>query len=245
MVTMPKRYLAVLLGFATLGTGVLLNVNRTNAAPPAVTLDAQGQKVTRALTRSLQNRISSPGGRLKLTVRPTARAGSGYFSEIRIEGRPAQLKKLRVSEFYLAARDVRVDVASLFREGKVRTLSSVTSLRAVVSEDDLTAMLAEGRHTRDMGLRVKYNGTQINVTGNLNWTLINGPVSGVGMLRMAPGHKVYLDILSLKLRGVEVPGFIKDKFSAKVNPVINYEDLPFNPPFKGVRVVGTKAIIYT
>jgi hypothetical protein len=96
-----------------------------------------------------------------------------------------------------------------------------------------------------MNLKVKFLGDKLGVSGNLNYMLLNGPVTGVGKLRMAPGHKVFLDILSLKLRGVEVPAFVKNQFSGRLNPLIDTSDLPFNPPFKGVTVIGKKAVLTT
>jgi len=207
--------------------------------------DLQGQRVTTALTRVLQAKISSPGGKMKLTVRPTARAAQGYFSEVYIAAHPATFKKkLRISELVMRARNVRLDVPHLLSKGKVRTLSSTTTLRAVITENDLTSMLAKGKHTAAMGLKVKYIGDRMRVTGNWNWGWFSGPVIGVGKLRLAPGYKINFDIISLKLNGAEVPQFVKDKFSEKINPVIDYEDVPFMPRFRGVKVQGSKATVY-
>ena len=235
------------LGRGMLGAGLVLGATHFTtlyAAPAAPVMDAQDKRVVAALTKALKARVSSPGGTLKLNIVPTSRSGSGYFSQITIVGAPAQIKKLRVSELNMNARNVRIDVPHLMAEGKLRTLQSTTTLRAVVSESDLTKLLARGKSTREMGLRVKYlPDGRLSVNGTLNYTLINGPVSGIGRLRLAPGSKVNLDILSLKLRGREVPQFVKDQFSSRINPVINYEDLPFQPRFRGLKVVGTRAIL--
>lgn len=215
------------------------------AAKAAATPAAQqrARQVTAALTRLLRARVSSPGGQLKLIMRPTARAGEGHFSEIYLAGRPVQVKKLRISEFSLRARDVRLDAARLLRDGSLHTLASRTSLRAVVTESDLTALLARGKRTAAMKLRVKYTGDRIRVSGNWNWGWFNGPVVGVGRLRLAPGHKVNFDILSLKLNGAEVPDFVKTRFSERLNPVISYDDLPFQPRFRSLTFRGSKAIL--
>lgn len=219
---------------------------KTGPRNAAGALDARDKQVAAALTRVLRARFSSPGGKTNIVVRPTSRAGEGYFSEIVLSGRPAQIKKLRITELNLRARNVRIDVGALLRENKVRTLNSATGLRAVVTEDDLTYLLSRGKHTKSMGLKVKYiDGARMRVTGKLNWTLINGPVTGVGRLRMVPGYKVNLDIISLKLRGAEVPQIVKNKFSERINPVIDYDDIPFRPQIRSVRVEGSKAIIST
>lgn len=213
----------------------------------APTLDAQDQRVVNRLSWLLNERVKQPNGaKIHILIVPTARASEGYFAQVKMSGAPAQLKKqFQVSEFALDARNVRLDVRSLWNGNRVNTYQATTKFRAVISEDDLTYNLARGNSTRDMGLRVRFLGDKIGVTGNLNYALINGPVSGTAKLRLAPGHKVYLDILSLKLRGVEVPGFLKNQFSNHINPVITYDDLPFNPPFKSVQVVGNKAILST
>lgn len=216
-------------------------------APAAPVVDAQDKKVADRLTWLLNQNIRKPNGaKISIVVTPTARASEGYFSQIRISGAPVQLKKrMRVSEFSLDARNVRVNVAALWSVNKVRTLQSQTKLRAVITEDDLTQLLAHGKRTKEMNLRVKYLGNQMRVTGNLNYALVSGPVDGVGTLRLAAGHKVFLDISSLKLRGVEVPGFVKNQLMNRVNPVLDYQDVPFNPPLKSVKVVGNKAILST
>jgi hypothetical protein len=212
---------------------------------PVKKADPQAQRVMTALTRVLQGKISSPGGKMQLILRPTARAGQGYFSEIYLAAHPAAFKKkMRISELVMRARNVRVDVPHLLREGKVNTLASTTTLRAVITENDLTSLLASGKHTASMGLRVKYIGDRMRVTGNWNWGWFSGPVIGIGRLRLAPGYKINFDILSLKLNGAEVPQFVKNKFSEKLNPVIDYEEVPFQPHFRGVKVQGSKATVY-
>lgn len=211
-------------------------------APPK--LDAQDRRVAAELTRVLRTRVSSPGGALNLVVKPSARAAQGEFAEVFIAGRPAQVRRLRISELNLRARNVRIDVPYLFREKKVRTLSSTTTLRAVVTENDITRLMAGGKHTKGLGLRVKYlGGNKMQVTGRLNWKLINGPIKGIAKLRLMPDFKVNLVIVSLQLRGREVPQFVKNQFSEKINPIIDYEDMPFRPRFRGLQVSGTRATL--
>lgn len=242
MNVLNRRFLVV--SCLAVGGSLLL---ATPQAPAAPVVDAQDKKVADRLTWLLNQNIRKPNGaKISIVVTPTARASEGYFSQIRISGAPVQLKKrMRVSEFSLDARNVRVNVAALWSVNKVRTLQSQTKIRAVITEDDLTQLLARGKRTKEMNLRVKYLGNQMRVTGNLNYALVSGPVDGVGTLRLAAGHKVFLDISSLKLRGVEVPGFVKNQLMNRVNPVLEYQDVPFNPPFKSVKVVGNKAILST
>ena len=209
---------------------------------------AADQKVPQRVEKILRDRVTSPTNSLKLVLKPGARAAEGFFDEVVIEGQPVRIKKLRISEFSLHAKDVRINVPALADE-KIRTMQAKTQLRAVVTEDDLTAMLAAGKTTGSMGLKVKYlkdpeNGDVLQVAGNWAWTWFSGPIVGVGKLRVTADNKVYADIISLKLNGREVPGFVKNKFSEKLNPVLDYNDVPFQPRFRGVKVEGPRAILF-
>lgn len=211
----------------------------------------RGRNVTQKLTKYLKRRISSPRGQLTFVIRPGARPDLGHFSEIVIAGNPIQLKKkLQISEFSMRARNVRIDPNAILRDDnrELRTLSANTSVRAVISEDDLTSMLAKGRRSAEMNLRVKFNSGNIRVAGNWKWGWFNGPVVANGKLRLvrgSGGNQVFFDISSLTLNGAQVPGFMKNKFSEQLNPLISYNDLPFLPQIRTIRFVGKKAFLST
>lgn len=215
------------------------------SAAPA-TVDATGQRVTHRVDQLLRGVLKTQNGTpIALKITPDARSSQGFFPHITISGGATRLKNLFVSEFQLDAQNVQVDVPALTSVGKVRTVRSQTRLRVVITEDDLTKTLSRGKNTRGMGLRVKYVGDKMRITGNLNYAFLNGPISGLAKLRQTSDHNVYLDILSLQLRGVEAPGFIKNQLSNRINPIVNYSTLPFNPPFRHLHVVGNKAILST
>ena len=238
-----KQSLKYLCATAAVGSATIFLLSANAPAQSAPGLDAADQRVTAALTRILRARITSPSG-VKITVKPTDRANDGYFAQVALAGKNAKIKKLPLSELTLDARNVRIDVPYLQRENGIRTLTASTTFRAVVSENDLTNLMAQGKSTKDMKLRVKYlPDGRMRVTGQLNYTLVNGPVQGIGRLVLMPGSKVNLDIQSLQLRGHEVPQFIKDQLSSRINPVIDYADVPFKPRFRNLKVVGTRAIL--
>lgn len=221
-----------------------LGVMAVLVAPGQATSASQGVHVLQRLQDVLTRDFKAPRGASQLVLRPTARVADGYFDQILLSGKPVQIKKLRISELFVDARNVRIDVPYLLKLGKIRTLASKTRLKAVITQQDLTALLAQGRSSRNMGLVVTYFPDQrIQVSGNWRWSWFSGPVVGIGKLRLMPGHKINFDILSLTLNGAQVPQFVKDKFSEQLNPIIDYNDLPFLPHFRSVRVVGTKAII--
>ncbi|RYX82114.1 DUF2993 domain-containing protein [bacterium] len=228
-----------------LGTAILSPAFQAKAAPGDKP-DAQGQKVVKRVEQLLRATIKNQDGSpLAISLTPTSKAAQGFLSDVRISGGATQLKSLFVSEFQLHAQNVQVDVPSLWSEGKVRTKRAQTQLRVVITEQDLTRMLANSKSTKDMDLKVKYVGDKMHITGKLNYAIVNGPVSGYARLRQTSDHNVYLDILSLQLRGIEAPGFIKNQLSSRINPVIKYSSVPFNPPFRTLKVVGNKAILST
>ena len=85
-----KNFLPIFAGLA--GAGAVFGAVRSLAAPPK--MDAQGQKVSIALAKSLKSRISSPNSSLKINIVPTTKAASGSFSEISITGAPVQFNKV-------------------------------------------------------------------------------------------------------------------------------------------------------
>lgn len=208
----------------------------SNAAPTA-------QNVTEALDGILKKRITSPGGNMVVKITPGPRAAQGYLQEVYISAKPAQIKKRRFSELVLRARNVRLDVDKLMN-GKIETLSSQTHLRATVTESELTQALARGQDSADKNLRVKFqNNGSVHVTGYWQWGWFSGPMEATGKLRLGPGYTVVADIATLKLNGANVPAALKSKFEERINPLIDYEDLPFRPPFKTLTFKGDKAFI--
>jgi len=217
-----------------LAAGVL--AGPTFAAPTA-------QNVSEALKAALQKSISSPGGNMVVKITPSSKTAQGYFAEVYVAARPARIKKRRFSEFVMRAKNVRLDVAKLMK-GHIKTLSSKTTLRAVVTESELTKALAKGQDSADKGLKVKFAGNgQVRVTGNWKMSWFSGPMDAVGKLRLGPNYTVVADIASLKLNGKLVPAGLKNKFQQKINPLLDYEDLPFRPPFKALKFSGSKAVI--
>jgi hypothetical protein len=174
---------------------------------------------------------------------PGPRAAQGIFQEVYVSAIPAQIKKRRFSELVLNARNVKMEMAPLSK-GKLETISSQTKLRAVVTESELAQALARGRESADKNIRVKFqnNGT-VRVTGDWRWGWFSGAVDAIGKLKLGPNYTVVADISTLKLNGATVPAPLKNKFQERINPLIDYKDLPFRPPFKGLQFIGSKAYI--
>ncbi len=229
---MKPKIFGLLASFAVAGVLAL----PSQAAPSA-------QAVTEALKIALKNSISSPGGNMVVKITPNTKSAQGYFSEVYVAARPAKIKKRQFSEFVMRGKNVRLDVGKLMK-GHIKTLSSQTTLRAVVTESELTQALAKGRSSADKGMVVKFAGNgAVRVTGNWKMSWFSGPMDAVGKLKLGPNYTVIADIDSLKLNGKTVPVGVKNKFQEKINPLLDYEDLPFRPPFKSLTFAGNKAII--
>ena len=201
------------------------------------------QAVSDALKKALKQSISSPGGNMVVKITPGSKTAQGYFAEVYVAARPAKIKKRQFSEFVMRAKNVRLDVSKLMK-GHIKTLASQTTLRAVITEGEITQALAKGQSSGDKGLKVKFAGNgAVRVTGKWKLSWFSGPMDAVGKLRLGPNYTVVADISSLKLNGKQVPVGVKNKFQQKINPLLDYEDLPFRPPFKTLKFSGSKAII--
>lgn len=244
----PCRFalLSVLTASAFTATYCLALAAPQTTVTAAAPQNARAQQVAAALTRFLRKKLSSPDNSLRIVIKPEARTDAGHFSEISIYGKPALLKKrMPISEIWMRAINVHISPSMLLRDAgrELVTLSSKTALRVVVTEDDLTQMFARGKSTSSMGLKVKFLGDRMQVSGNMKMGLLNGPITAIGRLRAGTDHVIYVDLISLKLNGVEAPAAIKANFSNRLNPLISSDDIPFKPIFKALKFEGSRAII--
>ena len=236
-----RRCLAIIL---IVGIGSVLSPPPLSPTKIAIAASQSGARVTKALEDYLRNRITSPGGKLNIKITPGAKADQGYFSEVLIVAKPASIKKRQFSLFRLRAKNVRIDPNALLKNNDLDTLSSTTTLYAEVTDQELTKVLAGGKESSVMNLKVNFKGDLIQVSGNYNWGVFSGPFTATGKLRLGSGHQIVADIQSLTINGFEAPAFIKNKFSERINPLIDYTDLPFKPPFRKLVIEGNKAIVY-
>ena len=237
------RRAALLAAFA-LPVIAAASLARAVATTPAQ--NTKAQQVTASLTKFLHKKLSSPNGSLRIVVKPGARADAGYFSEVAIYGKPALLKKrMPVSELQMRATNVHISPSLITRAGKrdLVTLASTTSLRVVITEDNLTQMFANGKSTAKMNLKAKFIGDKLRVAGNMNLGWLNGPVVATGTLRVGADRMINIDLLTLQLNGVEAPAALKANFSDRLNPLISADDLPFKPNFKPLKFDGPRVII--
>jgi len=226
------------------GIGSVLSPPSFSPVKIAIAASESGARVTQVLENYLRKRISSPGGQLDIKITPSTKADQGYFTDVLIVAKPARIKDRQFSLLRLRAQNVHIDPAALLQKNDLETISSATSLYAEVTDQELTKALAGGKKSSVMNLKVNFKGDLIQVSGNYNWGLFSGPFTATGKLHLASGHQIVADIQSLKINGFEAPAFIKSKFSERINPLIDYNDLPFKPPFRKLVIQGNKAIVY-
>lgn len=226
------------------GIGSVLSPPPFSPAKIAIAASQSGARVTQALENYLRKRISSPGGNLELKINPSAKADQGYFTEVLIVAKPAKIKKRQFSLLRLRAKNLHINPNALLKNNELETLSSTTTLYAEVTAQELTKALAGGKDSSVMNLKVNFKGDLIQVSGNYNWGIFSGPFTATGKLRLGSNHRILADIQSLQINGFEAPAIIKNKFSERINPLIDYTDLPFKPPFRNLVIQGDKAIVY-
>jgi hypothetical protein len=226
------------------GIGSVLSPPPFSPAEIAIAATQSGARVTQALENYLRKRITSPGGELNIKITPGTKSDQGYLKDVLIVAKPARIKKKQFSLLRLHATNVHIDPRALLDDNDLETISSTTTLYAEVTDEELTRALAGGKKSSVMNLKVNFRGNLIQVSGNYNWGIFSGPFTATGNLRLAPGHQIVADIQSLKINGFEAPAFIKQKFSERINPLIDYTDLPFKPPFRKLVIQGNKAIVY-
>lgn len=236
-----RRCLAIII---VVGIGSVLSPPPFSPEKIALAASQSSARVTQALENYLRNRITSPGGKLEIKITPSAKADQGYFTEVLIVARPAKIKKRQFSLLRLRATNLHIDPNALLKKNDLETISSKTTLYAEVTAQELTKALASGKESSVMNLKVNFKGDLIQVSGNYNWGVFSGPFIATGKLRLASGHQIVADIQSLKINGFEAPALIKNKFSERINPLIDYTDLPFKPPFRKLVIQGNKAIVY-
>lgn len=206
-------------------------------------------QVVEALEKSLRKFIVNPSASgavtIKILPQSTAATTKGRFKEVEIRSEPAKIKgKIPLEEINLTARDVVVEVDRLLKEGDIATTSvGDTTLRAVFSEEGLTSMLSRGKSTRDMNMKVKFLDSKVHVTGNWKLWVFKGPFETTGALWAQNKRYLNIKLETLKINRREAIPAMKTKFEETVNPLVDFEDLPFKPKVKSLRFQDNLCIV--
>jgi len=176
----------------------------------------------------------------------TALAGEGRLKAVVIRSAPAMIKKVPAEEIDMRADDVRIDVKKLLKDDDIVTISTArTRLNAIISESNLDSLFARGRSTKDMKLKTKFDGGKVTISGTWKLFMFKGPIRTVGKLAVTADNNLNYELESLKLNHAEAPASLKKQFMQRLNPVVEFSDMPFKPKVQSIAFKGSKVYVST
>jgi len=175
-----------------------------------------------------------------------ALTAQGRLKTVVIRSTPAMIKKVPAEQISMRADDVRIDVKRLLKEDDLVTISTArTEVEAIISESNLDALFARGRHTKDMKLKTKFEDGKVRISGYWKLFMFKGPIETVGRLVITPDNNLNYELDSLKLNDREAPASVKKQFMQRLNPVVEFNDLPFKPRIRSIKFKGDKVYVST
>jgi hypothetical protein len=214
-------------------------------APLILWAEYEGSQILSALQKHLKERVVNPEkGRepkFKAALSTNEReASQGHFSHVALESSPVEIrKKLTLETLRIEGADVVIDPEKLIKDGDLIVKSSKhMTLSASATAQQFTSFLAKGKHTKDMKLKVTFENDKMRVTGNWKLGFLGGPINTIGRLVVAGKDEIHFKVDSLRLNGIGAPRAIINKFENSINPVVESQDLPLNPPINKVQFKG-------
>jgi len=199
------------------------------------------QRVMQALEQVLRRDITNPkntnGLFLRIVPASPEETEKGRFQLVEIASKPARIRNIFLRELRARAVEPVIDVAALLERGKLRTISVKDStLEGVIDAGNLERMLAELKATKDMRIKVQITDDgRVVLRGVLTLLRINNPFEALCRAEVRDGC-LYLSIEELRVNNVAAPAFLVSRLEKHINPVVEPNDLPFNPKIKSVHV---------
>ena len=157
---------------------------------------------------------------------------------------PCFLIEARLRHEVNGGSEAKVDVEKLMKENDLEFVSAKSqSIHAVATPEDFSFMLAKGKDTKHMKLRVKFGDNKIHVTGNWKLYVFQGPMDLVGKFRLRNSEQVDLIVDSLKINDRSAPPSVIRQFEEKLNPLMDTSDFPFRPKLRTVKIEGQHLIL--
>lgn len=212
---------------------------------------SQGEQVIANLGGKLRWRFTNPqdpkGAEVKIIpYEDPKNSAKGRFKTIILRSTPAAIKKMPVESIDMRADDVTIDVTRLFKNDEIATVKCAkTRLEAVVSEDNLNTLFARGKSTKDMHLKASFVDGKVRITGQWKLFMFKGPIETVGKLALTKDNNLNFDMESLKMNNAEAPDSVKKQFMSRINPVVEFSDLPFQPKVSTITFRGHKVHVST
>ncbi|MFA4029745.1 MAG: hypothetical protein GDYSWBUE_001039 [Candidatus Fervidibacterota bacterium] len=209
-------------------------------------------QVVSALERHLRKRITNPidpkNLRIKVVPSPNPEeTAKGKFQLVEISGSPVRIKSVNLLKFEALVIEPTVDAKALVEDDRLIVLSVKEShCDAVFTPQSFEQLFAEGKHTKNMNIKVKFrDDQQVELTGR--WTLfgINNPFRAVGRVFPAQDGSVHVRFSELYFNAVPVPEWIQRRLEARLNPLLKPEDMIFDPIIKSAVIEGDRMIVST
>lgn len=181
---------------------------------------------------------------LKIQIKPARAVAAGYFSSVAVDGAPIKVKLLDISQFWLRAENIRLDLPSL-QQGRVKVLSGQVSARLTITEANITDLLARQQETAGMNFKARILKDAVQISGNATSGLVPGAVKLVGVLTPQQGGLVTFKLNTLTVNGSPVLPLVKMIAQGQVNSALRVDNIPFTPAFKTVRYEKDRVVVST
>ncbi|MBI3922597.1 MAG: DUF2993 domain-containing protein [Armatimonadetes bacterium] len=213
--------------------------------------ESKGDRVLHALEQHVRARISNPenpkAAEIKIVPYDSeASTAKGRFKTIIVRSSPAKIKHVPIEEINLRADDVTIDVDQLLKKDDLDTKKSgKTTVEGTVSADNLNALFAGGKATHDMNLKARFEDGKVKISGYWKLFMFKGPIQTVGRLILTKKNTLDFEMDSLKINNREAPKSVKDQFMERLNPVVQFDDIPFRPKITTLTFKGDKVFVST
>jgi hypothetical protein len=169
---------------------------------------------------------------LKIEIKTARQTVEGYFSSVSIDGAPVKVGQIEIASIWLRAKNLRLDVSAL-KAGTVQVLSGQVNARVVISEGNMTSLLAKQPQTAGMNLKAHILSNGVEIAGRSTTGLLRGDVRLFGVILPKPGA-IAFQVNAFTVNGSPVSALLKAIAQAQVNAALKVEDIPFKPLFKSV-----------
>ncbi len=152
----------------------------------------------------------------------------GRFKAIVVAADKVSRKGINIRKVYIKAFDVVLDIAQLYEEGDVETVSRQnTALSARVYKSDLNKLLAK-KKSAIQNLHIEFQDNQLVVTGKYQ-LLFGHSLRMVGVLKVEDHRRINFVPTRASVNGIPLPAGPLRGALSKLNPLIDCYKLPLRP----------------
>lgn len=165
----------------------------------------------------------------------------GRFQWIVVSADKAMRDGVAIRDLFIKTFDVTLELEPLFAENIViNTLSSGRNIiTARLYEADMNTMLSlEGDWQCNSGLQdmqVDCQDGTLKFTGKYKWIVVSD-IELIGTLKVMDHSQVDFEAQSAKMNGIPLPAGPLKSILRKLNPVIDFQNVPLEPPIESVTI---------